>query len=307
MATERWDDRWYTGLTPTCKMILEYIQGTCDVSGVWEPNFEVAEFKIGFTATKTPIDWSEMFEELNRIPPDRLKNGDVPPSGRKLIPHVVILPSGKWWLVRFIAFQYGRQGMDFFLSDSSPLHIPIFRKLAEHGLWQKFIEFFPDCVPKGMKLNPPNSLVGRRGLPTLEEVRGWPEAAGMEDADIRMFFYHHKSLNWRIGGVLAESFPDLLEKWRARAERDRGPDAWKGESAVGLKIRIDSVDKKIDELKTQVYVPLGKQHSEVKPDAMAEIKRLKGLKEQYETELRERNKGKKKSSGSGADANPAAK
>lgn len=303
--TQKWDDRWYTSLGPDAKLCIEYMQGTCDVAGVWEPNFEVAEFKMGFTAAKRTIEWDEIFEELNRIPPERVKSEEET-KPKPLIPHVLVIRSGKWWMPRFVQFQYGKAGSNFFLSETAPVHIPIFRSLRSNDIWERFCSYYPDCVPKHLLKQPPSALVGARGLPTLDDVRKWEEAVGMDDAEIRMFYYHYKTTGWRVNGQRPDDLPALLGKWRAKHERDLKEANWKRESPAALKLRIEACEKKIADLREQTWTPPGKQHSEVKPEAMAEIKRQKGLKEQYETELRERErpKGKKPNSGSGENATP---
>ncbi len=80
--TDKWRDSWYRKLKPLSKLAFSYMVDNCDAAGVWDPDFEFANFAIG-----EEINWLSLQEELG----DRL----------------VILKSGKWYLTRFIEFQYG--------------------------------------------------------------------------------------------------------------------------------------------------------------------------------------------------------
>jgi hypothetical protein len=77
----KWEDPWFMELPLEMKALWQFVCDKCDNAGVWDPNKRLAEMLIG-----TSIDWKlavNVFE------------------GR-----VNILPNGKWFLTKFIRFQY---------------------------------------------------------------------------------------------------------------------------------------------------------------------------------------------------------
>ncbi len=101
--TDIWKKSWFRKLTPTQKTALRYILDTCDTVGVWEPDFEHAEFCIG-----GPVDWNGLVENCNK--------------------NLEILPNDKWWVVDFCFFQYGP-----LMGESRP-HQSYMKLLEKHGL-----------------------------------------------------------------------------------------------------------------------------------------------------------------------------
>lgn len=100
--TNKWADPWFRKLAPKHKLLWSYICDTCDQAGVLEVDWELASFQIGQTLTAGDMD----------------KFGD----------RVVMLESGKWHIVQFVQFQYGK------LSESCKPHAPVFAALERHGL-----------------------------------------------------------------------------------------------------------------------------------------------------------------------------
>lgn len=101
--TEKWRDSWFRRLSPSTKIAYLYILDSVDLAGVWDPDFELANFTIG-----EPVDWIKVQSELG----DRLE----------------MLKSGKWWLTKFIHFQYGN------LSEDCRPHLAVLRLIDAHGL-----------------------------------------------------------------------------------------------------------------------------------------------------------------------------
>jgi hypothetical protein len=102
--TTRFEDPWYRKLTPAMKLAWEYLYAKCDNAGVIDLDREGAEFHIGAT-----VDWSEF---LLLCGPKR----------------IAVLENGKWWLLKFIEFQYGK------LSNKSAPHRKVLSLLEQHGL-----------------------------------------------------------------------------------------------------------------------------------------------------------------------------
>lgn len=101
--TEKWRDSWFRKLPPTLKLGYAYLLDAVDICGVWDPDPELANWLIG-----EEIDW----DELRSFAGDR----------------IVVLGSGKWWVRKFVGFQYGE------LSDACRPHQAVLRLLKQHGI-----------------------------------------------------------------------------------------------------------------------------------------------------------------------------
>lgn len=101
--TEKWRDPWFRKLKPMTKLAFQYIVDTCDNAGVWDPDFDLANFQIG-----DGVAWPLVLEELG----DRVR----------------VLENGRWYLTRFIEFQYGE-----LMAECRP-HQKVLSLLRLHGL-----------------------------------------------------------------------------------------------------------------------------------------------------------------------------
>lgn len=101
--TEKWRDSWFRKLKATTKLAFLYIVDNCDAAGVWDPDFELANFTIG-----EEISWLSVLEQLG----DRID----------------LLKNGKWHITRFVEFQYGE------LVDECRPHAKVLQILKGHGI-----------------------------------------------------------------------------------------------------------------------------------------------------------------------------
>jgi hypothetical protein len=100
---EKWGDPWYRRLSPLHKLAWQFFCDACDAAGVLDLDSELADFQIGDV-----VDW----EGFLRVAGDRVER----------------LESGKFWIVGFIGFQYGK------LSEGCAGHNNVFRSLRKHNL-----------------------------------------------------------------------------------------------------------------------------------------------------------------------------
>lgn len=108
--TETLRDPWVLSLGLEAKLVYWFIKDNCDAAGVWEPNFKMVNFTF-----ERDIEWETVKFQMTAP-----FNGDSP--------RVEILPNGKWYLTRFVAFQYGK------LSDDCFPHRKILDLIEKHGL-----------------------------------------------------------------------------------------------------------------------------------------------------------------------------
>lgn len=101
-ATEKWDDPFFFDLTPEMKLLWIYILDKCNHAGIIDYNEKVACFLTGTNFTKAQV--YEVFKT-------RLK----------------VLSSGKWFISKFIEFQYGE------LQETNNAHKSVIAILKKEG------------------------------------------------------------------------------------------------------------------------------------------------------------------------------
>jgi hypothetical protein len=100
--TNKWDDPWFLELSMEHKLLWQWLCDRCDNAGIIEPSMKLASFHIGH---QYPSDTLSAFG-------DRL----------------VKIGGGKWFIPKFIAFQYGK------LSSDCKAHNPVFVSLEKNGI-----------------------------------------------------------------------------------------------------------------------------------------------------------------------------
>jgi hypothetical protein len=113
--TNKWRDPWFRRLSQTAKLFFVWLTDNCDNAGVIDIDLESASFDIG-----KPVN-GEHFSEIE----SRLKK----------------LPNGKFWIVKFVGFQYGDA-----LSERCTPHLRVIELLRSHGL------NYPECVKESTTL-----------------------------------------------------------------------------------------------------------------------------------------------------------
>lgn len=109
--TDKWKKPFIRSLSAEYKLLWFYILDDCDISGVWEVDFEVASIRTGMNLDEKKA--KEIF-------------GD----------HIEIFDGGKKWFIRdFIGFQYGE------LKDTNSMHRGVstqLNKYSSKGLYSPF-------------------------------------------------------------------------------------------------------------------------------------------------------------------------
>lgn len=112
--TTKWSDPWFHKLKPTVKLLWFYLCENCDAAGVIDLDLRIASFTTGA----------------------RLTESEVEALGER----IELLPDGKFWLPKFIPFQYGK------LSTECKGHKPVFAALEKSGLKERVLK----DIPKGI-------------------------------------------------------------------------------------------------------------------------------------------------------------
>lgn len=108
--TELWDKEWFMLLKPKIKCLVKFVRDKADLSGVWSPNWSIANSYIGEKVTEhdlLKIDGGQQFLKM--------KNGKI-------------------FCIGFIQFQYGE------LSEKSPVHRKILGMLKQNNLLELYYQ-----------------------------------------------------------------------------------------------------------------------------------------------------------------------
>ena len=107
--TELWDKEWFMELPCKLKCLVKFVRDKSDLSGVWSPNWIIANTYIGEKVCESDL--------LN------IDNGK----------QFVKIDSGKIFCIGFVDFQYGTE-----LSEKSPVHRKIISLLNQHGIFENY-------------------------------------------------------------------------------------------------------------------------------------------------------------------------
>lgn len=194
--TTKWDDPWFRKLSPKLKCLWQYICDRCDGAGVIDLDIELASFQIG-----TKISEDDM---------------------RELSGRVEHLACGKWWVVRFVPFQYGK------LSAECKAHAPVIASLTAYGLTERVSKGYPkgintlqekekdkekdNSAPK-TELFPPEPKP-RKDRGTLEEIQDYCIELGLPETDGTWFFDKCEGCGWKNGGSAIKDWKATIRQWR---------------------------------------------------------------------------------------------
>ena len=113
-ATEKWIDPWFCGLSKDNKLFWIYLLDSCDHAGIWQVNWPLVKFYMG----------------------DYIFDKDIF-NGR-----IVELTSEKWFIPKFITFQYGE------LNPENRAHLSVINILKKEGAYKGLIRGFQGATIK---------------------------------------------------------------------------------------------------------------------------------------------------------------
>jgi hypothetical protein len=109
--TELWQKVWFQEIDMQEKLLVLYLFQNCDNAGVWNINYRLASFILGFEVNK------EMIININK---------------KNIL--FDFIDTDKLWVIDFIKFQYGT------LSENCKPHKPIIEKLKKYNLYERVFQ-----------------------------------------------------------------------------------------------------------------------------------------------------------------------
>ena len=106
--TKIWDKAWFRKLSTKNKLVWIYLLGKCDHAGIWDSDWEAAEFMIGESVS---------YEELPEVIKEKMQH---------------INGEDQYFIPSFIDFQYGE------LKENSKPHLSVIKRLTDKGLFKGY-------------------------------------------------------------------------------------------------------------------------------------------------------------------------
>lgn len=170
--TQKWADPWFRSLKPETKLLWQWMLDNCDNAGVIEPDMGLATFQIGY-----PYPMNSLSELGERV---------------------VKLKSGKFFIPKFIEFQYGQ------LSEDCKAHNPVFISLRKHGIDRVAIGYgYPLSTSKG------------KGKGTREEFVEFAQEIEASKSDGDFLFDHFEENGWKRGKDPIKDWKAAMRKWKS--------------------------------------------------------------------------------------------
>lgn len=152
LDTQLWEKKWFRKLEPEHKLFWIYILTRCDYAGIWEVDFELAEFFIG---KKINIEKArEIFKEK----------------------YIEINNHKRWFIPNFIKFQYKA------LSDKCKPHIQVIARLKDLRLYEDYTKGIQTLKEKDKNKDKNKDKVKEQEKKFEEIWKKYPNSDGKKEA-----------------------------------------------------------------------------------------------------------------------------
>lgn len=191
--TEKWKDPWYRQLKPVEKCAWTYVLDNCDNAGIYKVDLDLMAFCIGCDV-----------EDLNGIV-DKFNS------------RVRVLDKEKWFIEKFIKFQYG------VLSEDCKPHKPVIERLKNLNLYkgyQKGIDTLKEKEQEKVKEKvKEKEQPDRFKKPSPDEVREYALSIDF-DLDGNEFCDFYESKDWMIGKSKMKNWKAAVRTWKTKRQND---------------------------------------------------------------------------------------
>ena len=212
--TKIWDKAWFRKLSTKNKLVWIYLLGKCDHAGIWDADWELAEFIIGDTVT---------YDELPDVIKDKME---------------YIKGEEQYFIPSFIDFQYGE------LKANSKPHMSVLKRLNEKHLKIRGLERVV-ITPKDKDKSKDKKKVKikeikEREKEFMEECKRVNEKVGLDGVELLKFVDYFTEPTTSGKKMLFETKPT----WSLSRRLHR----WKN-SDFSVKSKDDKTKKKQDRIR----------------------------------------------------------
>lgn len=188
--TTKWNEDWFLDLSISNKLFWIYICDNVDHAGIFKPNKRMFELLVG-----DKINIKDFLSAVNSEK-ERIK----------------ILENGRWYLTKFIEFQYGSK-----LNPNNRVHKSIIKLLDTNN-----VDY---SIDDEYKMDNSNEGVGTLSQPNdITEVQSYFIEKLSTRKEGERFYYFYESKGWKVGNVKMKNWKMAASGWIARNTKDL-PDA----------------------------------------------------------------------------------
>ena len=174
--TQKWHKSWFMDLEPKDKLLWVYMTDSCDHAGIWEVNWKLTSFMVGFQVIKLP----ESFEK-----------------------QIIKLSDKKYWLKDFCEFQYGT------LNPNVNAHKSVIGILNKHNITNSTLHQPLNNPSLGVKDKDKDKVKDKVKVkkdvrfvsPSLDEIINYFKKMKYPDFknQAEKFYFFYESKGWMVG------------------------------------------------------------------------------------------------------------
>ena len=167
--TQKWSKSWYMDLTDKEKLLWIYMTDSCDHAGVWEVNWKLTSFMVGFQVEILPKNFERQVYKIS---------------------------DKKYWLKDFVEFQYGT------LNPNVNAHKSVINILTKYNITNSTLnEPLNNPISRVMDKDKDKVKVKRFKKPTLKDCKEYFEKMNYINFsnESEKFFNYYESNGWKVG------------------------------------------------------------------------------------------------------------
>jgi hypothetical protein len=184
--SSKWTKHWFAVLTPEYKLFWIYLLDQCDNAGIYDKYLELAEFSIGLK-----LNEQDILEKFGK--------------------HIVQISHKKWFLPKFIEFQYGD------LNPANKAHLSVIKKLQKYNLDQ-YIKGHTSPLHEPKEQNKNRNRTKSKPS-NLDEVKEYLKEKNIKDVDAIKFYSFYEANGWVQGkNKPIKNWKMCVNTWRGKEE-----------------------------------------------------------------------------------------
>jgi hypothetical protein len=229
--TEKWKDPWFCALSEKDRYFWMYLLDNCDHAGIWQVNPMLVNFYFpGYSLD--PGVFGDRIQVLN---------------------------SEKWWLKKFVSFQYGEV-----LNPENHAHLGVINRLKQVGANMGLVS--PKLAPldkdkdkvkdkvretavKVKDVTPVVYTSAKFMIPKAEEVVAYAQSIGFK-IDGERFLDYYTVRGWKLGRTLITDWKACVRNWK-RNVKENNPNASDGSQGRTSGIAILRAKREAEKLREQ--------------------------------------------------------
>ncbi len=184
--TTKWNEDWFLDLSLPNKLFWIYICDNCNHAGIFKPNKRMFELLVS-----SKVNIKDFLKVCNHEK-ERIK----------------ILENGRWYITKFLEFQYGVK-----LNPSNRVHKSIIKILDQNN-----VDYILD---DDIKLNQSAENRGVLARPsTIAEAQAYFVQKGSNKKEGEKFYYFYESKGWKVGNTPMKNWHMSASGWLARKHKN---------------------------------------------------------------------------------------